>query len=143
MRSYFTTYFLSSCFCWIGPDFEVGVFFNWYRRFYFLICSTNPAEVYVNHAFIFHNIFHLLYSFVEFSRTLKLVFSSLDIAGSISWFAVLILQKCKSCVHISQHIFHLLHSFVEFSRTLKLVFSSIDFAGSISWFAVLILQNCK
>lgn len=60
-------------------------------------------------------------------HALKLVFSSTDIAGSISWFSLLILLKCKSCVNIPP-----ISLCCWLCRSLKLVFPSIDIAGSIS-----------
>jgi len=100
MRAYFTTYFTYFIFLLIEPDVEVGIFFNWYRRFYFFDLQYYFCWS-VNHMCIFI-LQHIspTSSFCWLSRTLKLVFSSIDIAGSISWFAVPILLKCKSYVHI-------------------------------------------
>ena len=93
-------------------------------RFYFVrvyIHTISFLYVLLHHGFTLYVLLHLVHTilnlvlfnliflnwsfwlrcFVDCVGRLKLVFSSIDIAGSFSWFAVLILLKCKSGVNIS------------------------------------------
>ena len=113
-----------------------------YTRFYFILSMFGSSRV-VTHDFIsyywclvHHALLHTILFYIidvwfitrcytRFCRSMKLVFFSIDITGSFSWFAVLILLKCKSGVNISPALL-----LFWFCRSIEVGFSSIDIAGS-------------
>ena len=113
-------------------------------RFYFVrvyIHTISFLYVLLHHGFTLYVLLHLVHTilnlvlfnliflnwsfwlrcFVDCVGRLKLVFSSIDIAGSFSWFAVLILRSVKHGVKHGVNI-HLLRCCFDFAGRLKLDF---------------------